>query len=147
MRFVIEGNPGEAKSNTRLKAIRVGRGARLVSGRDCKAWERFAVASIRSQARGWKIADGSVTVVVTAYWPRQHRQGPALGLAFGDVDAVLKSPLDVLQTAGVLGDDAQVVSIVGLKAVDAERPRVEILVASGVLGLKGHLAELAEARS
>jgi Holliday junction resolvase RusA-like endonuclease len=73
---------------------------------------------------------GLVRVELLTAWPRKHASGPLAGVALGDVDACCKAALDVLEVAGLLLDDAQVVELVARKAWDRANPRIEIVVTS-----------------
>lgn len=67
-----------------------------------------------------------VGVSVIAYWPRQHRKPPLVGVPFGDIDAPLKGLLDGLEKAGVYTDDSCVIALTVHKQHDAKNPRIEV---------------------
>lgn len=71
---------------------------------------------------------GPVMVDLVTYYDRLHREGPAEGLPFGDVDATVKGVLDALEKAGTIQDDAQVMAATLLKSYDKNNPRVEVVV-------------------
>lgn len=123
---VIEGSPGPAKVNCRTTPL-YGTARVILSG-PYRKWKIASAAIFRRQAQGRSFAPGPLIATISAYWPRTHRQGPATGLALGDVDAVAKAVLDALQEAGVLLDDAQVVEARLRKAVDSSRPRIEVAI-------------------
>jgi Holliday junction resolvase RusA-like endonuclease len=136
-RVVIPGNPGAAKVNTRTTSIvvpsktaRSGR-ARVVLSKGYRDWRTLATGLMRRAlpsmvAPPWR--EGPLAVTVSAYWPTCNRTGAAADIARGDVDAVAKACLDALEHAGVLTDDAQVVSLTCAKAYDRRDPRIEIEV-------------------
>jgi Holliday junction resolvase RusA-like endonuclease len=127
-RVTIPGNPGACKVNTRTTAIVVGRGARVVLSKGYRNWRALAVACMRLAPVRERFPDGPLVVSVAAYWPTKHNVGPAAGLPRGDVDAVGKACLDALGHAGIIGDDAQVMSASMVKAYDRQAPRIEIEV-------------------
>jgi Holliday junction resolvase RusA-like endonuclease len=127
-RVTIPGNPGACKVNTRTTAIVVGRGARVVLSKGYRNWRALAVACMRLAPVRERFPDGPLVVSVAAYWPTRHNVGPAAGLPRGDVDAVGKACLDALGHAGIIGDDAQVMSAPMVKAYDRQAPRIEIEV-------------------
>ena len=72
---------------------------------------------------------GPLVLSLREFWPRRHRQGPAVGLALGDVDGPLKGVLDALEDGGVFADDAQIVRLSCIeKHVDFRNPRIEVEV-------------------
>lgn len=124
----IEGNPGAASANKRLRPVmRKGKPAQVTRSR-AKTWTGGAVLAMRAKARGGSFAPGPLVATITAYWPRLRRVGPAKDLALGDVDAVVKDCLDALEKSGVVGDDGQVTTVVLRKCYGPTRPRVEIEV-------------------
>jgi Holliday junction resolvase RusA-like endonuclease len=127
-RVTIPGNPGACKVNTRTTAIVVGKSARVVLSKGYRNWRALAVACMRLAPVRERFPTGGLVVSVAAYWPTKHNVGPAAGLPRGDVDAVGKACLDALEHAGIIGDDAQVMSAPMFKAYDRQAPRIEIEV-------------------
>jgi Holliday junction resolvase RusA-like endonuclease len=127
-RVTIPGNPGACKVNTRTTAIVVGRSARVVLSKGYRNWRSLAVACMRLAPVRERFPEGPLVVNVSAFWPTKHNVGPAAGLPRGDVDAVGKACLDALGHAGIIGDDAQVMSAPMVKAYDRQAPRIEIEV-------------------
>jgi len=127
----IPGNPGDAAVNGWKQPTKPRPGAtsvRMVKSKRYRTWTTAAARVCRAEAHGRSFSPGPLEATIVAHWPRQHRQGPASGLPFGDVDAVAKATLDALEAAGVLGDDAQVVELRLVKRYDAEWPRIVIEV-------------------
>lgn len=123
---VVHGPPGPAKVNTRAApTIRRGR----PSMRPENAYERWrakAIAAVRAAIPlPAEPLAGPLQAEIRAYWPRTHRQGPAEGLAVGDVDAVIKAVLDAIQHSGAVADDAQFVLVEARKFSDSKFPRIE----------------------
>jgi hypothetical protein len=156
-RVTIPGNPGACKVNTRATPIvrKGSKHATMILGRSYKSWRAFAIACMKRAAADHlqpgallDLRRGAVYIEVRAYWPRQHQQGEAEGLALGDVDAGIKACLDALRKpepakppkpgkkrgtpakpgAWVITDDAQAKRAVLEKHVDADDPRIEIEV-------------------
>jgi Holliday junction resolvase RusA-like endonuclease len=138
----IPGNPGACRVNARAKPIvREGsKHATIILTDGYKGWRSLAIACMRRAVASCPgplldLRAGPVEVRVTAYWPSKHAKGEAVGLAFGDVDAVAKACLDALKVstpkkpgAGVITDDSQVVALTCTKAHDKRNPRIEIEV-------------------
>jgi Holliday junction resolvase RusA-like endonuclease len=138
-RVIIPGNPGACRVNARAKPIvrKGSKHATIILTDGYKSWRSLAIACMRRAAAGplLDLRAGPVEVRVTAYWPSKHAKGEAVGLAFGDVDAVAKACLDALKVstpkkpgAGVITDDSQVVALTCTKAHDKRNPRIEIEV-------------------
>ncbi len=143
----IRGDYSPATSNHRLKAVVVGRSARLVRASVYVAWERQATAQLREQnyeraSLAHRRASGNpcllvertvilspVRVEIDVRHPITHRKGAAVGLARIDVDALIKSTLDALVAAGVLLDDSLVVELVARKHVAPKsEQRIDVAV-------------------
>lgn len=78
---------------------------------------------------GFKPLSGPLVLSLRQFWARRHQQGPAVGLAYGDVDGPLKGVLDALEDGGVFADDAQIVRLRDIeKHVDVKNPRIEVEV-------------------
>jgi hypothetical protein len=156
-RVTIPGNPGACKVNTRATPIvrKGSKHATMILGRSYKSWRALAIACMKRASADHPqsgalpdLRSGPVYIEVNAYWPRQHQQGAAEGLALGDVDAGVKACLDALRKpepakppkpgkkrgtpakpgAWVITDDAQAKRAVLEKHVDADDPRIEIEV-------------------
>jgi Holliday junction resolvase RusA-like endonuclease len=123
--LVWHGDPGRVKANSRMAAVTTRKGPRLVRRRDSRSAQDEVSIVLRSQHQGQPL-EGPVAIELAVFWPRKHRQGPAKGLALGDVDAPAKAVLDALESAGILADDAQVDHLAITKAVDRDDPRIEI---------------------
>lgn len=144
--FTIPGDPGRCRTNARATPI-VREGSKrptMILSADYKAWRELAILLMRreaakhpDQARVALLRVGPVVVSIAAYWDRKHDNGAAEGLAFADVDAVVKACLDALGMpklkpkkpgAGIITDDGQVVSALLSKHYDKRNPRIEIEV-------------------
>ena len=140
--FTIPGDPGRCRTNARATPI-VREGAKrptMILSADYKAWRELAILLMRREAakhpdQAWvaSLREGPVSVYIVTYWPRKHAKGPALGLAFGDVDSVVKACLDAMREpeprrpgAFIISDDSQVGKADLLKRVDVRNPRIEI---------------------
>lgn len=125
---IVWGPPGPGRINGRFTISR----GRLIKSVDYRRWcARARWAIQRDIGEGVRLV-GPVHVEIAVYWPRAHRDGPAVGLAFGDVDALAKATLDSLQAAGAIEDDAQVTRCVMTKhiAENKTRARVEIRISN-----------------
>lgn len=135
--LVWHGNPFDVAANRRLVAVRQGNFAKQVQRSSYKKAAASMVQAFEVAWGGREPIDGPVVLQVVTYWPRKHAIGPAIGLAMGDADAVTKSVQDALEAAGVLHDDAQVVTTVATKARGTkESARIEVRV-STVEGVSG----------
>ena len=134
--ITIPGNPGAARINGawRAKIFNTPNGPKPAT-RPSPKFKRWRAAAKTIVRAAWRVAGqsgpivGPVSLEIRAYWPRMRRVGPAAGQPLGDVDAVAKAVLDVLDDASVrvLGDDGQVRELLLVSEYDRERPRIEIL--------------------
>ena len=124
MEYVWEGNPFSVAINRRTIAAR----GRLILSTEYRTNISRMVPTLKRQRVAKGSVEGHVHVRGRVFWKRMHRQGPAAGLAFGDVDAVVKASLDALEKAGVILSDAQAVATSFTKHYDKERPRIELEV-------------------
>lgn len=121
------GRPGDAKVNHRFRPT-------LRGGRAVLVKSKIYRDAVGSMARAFEetrtpMQTGPVMVSIQVWVKRQHRQGPAEGLAFLDVDACCKAVLDALTEAQVYEDDSQVKGMQVVKHVapdGLERIEVEI---------------------
>jgi Holliday junction resolvase RusA-like endonuclease len=127
-RVTIPGNPGACRVNGWTRAVVVRGAPRVVLSKGYRSWRTLAVACMRLAPVRERFPTGGLVVSVSAYWPTKHNVGPAAGLPRGDVDAVGKACLDALGHAGIIGDDAKVMSAPMAKAYDRQAPRIEIEV-------------------
>lgn len=104
---------GLAAINNRYVAV--GRGKRVLS----KEYRGFK-AALAGECSLPRPLDGPLCVTVAEAWARQHRTGPAAGLALGDIDSPLKCILDALKEGGAYHDDAQVVRLIAAKDIGNE---------------------------
>lgn len=125
----IRGDYSPATSNSRLKAVVVGRSARLVRASAYVKWERQATVQLRPLGTPLQMIRVAVRVGLDAHHPIQHRTMVAEGLARIDVDALVKSTLDALVAAGVLLDDSLVVEVTARKHVASKaEQRIDVAV-------------------
>lgn len=112
--FVVEGNP-IPKARPRV-VLRPGRKAAAYTPNQTKAWERDIEWVARGVMDGDEPLAGPLAVELAFY------RGNEIGC---DVDNLAKAVLDALN--GVCyGDDAQVDEMHLYRAVDRDRPRVEV---------------------
>ena len=127
----VQMDPGRLAVNQSLEAV-TGRGGRVMvrkTGRYRTARAVFGEAvMLQMAAEGLAPLVGPLSVTVRAFWPRTHREGPASGLALGDVEAPLKGVLDALEEGGLFADDAQVLEAKVSKRIDAKNPRLLVWV-------------------
>lgn len=95
--------------------VSVGRG-RMVLASDYRSFRD----NLAELCGGRPPIKGPVCVTVAEAWARRHRNGPAAGLALGDIDSPIKCILDGLQLGGVFENDAQVVRLIVAKEVGTE---------------------------
>lgn len=130
-RIVVEMDPGRLAVNRAWRAVKRRDGSLGVakSARYRTARAEFGEAvMLKAAAEGLKPLTGPLSATVVAFWPRTHREGPALGTAVGDVDAPLKGVLDGLEDGGIFADDAQVVQARIEKRIDPHHPRIVVWV-------------------
>lgn len=93
-----------------------------------RAFRLAVVQAVTSRSRCLRFGTSPIRVMIDSYWPKVRRL--AIPVPLGDVDSVVKSTLDALQSAEVYEDDAQVVELIARKHLDRSRPkpwlRVEI---------------------
>lgn len=117
--LIIPVSPGTGRQNARYAG-----GMRLSKG--YKGFLGSVKAAVIASGIPLPLPITCVGVSVTAYWPRQHRQPPLVGIPFGDIDAPLKGLLDGLEKAGVYTDDSCIVALTVHKQYDAKQPRLEV---------------------
>jgi len=108
--IMFEINPGDLAVNAAWEPARFGERAGIRKTKRHKDARAKLAEAAHLQNPGVQL-EGPLAVVIVSYWARQHRQGPAIGLPLGDVDAPVKGILDALGEAGLFGDDAQVVQM------------------------------------
>lgn len=134
--ITIPGDPSGARINTARRAAVIKHGQHrgkptTFAAPKAVQWRNAAVLAVRAAwaANGsGTIALGVVAVEVFTFWPRRRRSGPASGQPLGDVDATAKAVLDVLEAAGVLGDDGQVWRLILEAHYDKDNPRIEVRI-------------------
>jgi Holliday junction resolvase RusA-like endonuclease len=132
MIILIPGDPSGARVNAARRAGVVKHGPKrgtpmTYSTPKAKAWRQSAVLFVRAAWSGRPSEiEAPTELEITTYWPRQRREGPAVGCPLGDVDATCKAVLDVLQAAGVVPDDGILQRVVLVNAYDKARPRIEV---------------------
>lgn len=109
--FVVEGRPATWQRTVHAN------GRTLTPKRSREARKAMAWAARAARPRGWTL-DGEYRVEVTGYWPDRRA---------GDVDRLVSLALDALEGVAY-GTDRQVVQIEGRRALDRDRPRVEVVV-------------------
>lgn len=108
--FVIEGSPVPWMRTNRV-------GGRALTPAKQRSYQKVVAASALSRRpHGWSLV-GRYRVEVHVY-PKARR---------GDIDNFLKSVMDSLNGIAY-SDDCQVDEIHAARAIDAKRPRVEVLV-------------------
>jgi Holliday junction resolvase RusA-like endonuclease len=133
LRFVVYGTPATKGS---MKAVPIGRGRHAVveSHTTAKPWReavksaaRDAMAELEGTGDPFATLSGPVEVDVVYSFrkpksaPRRRRIWP-ITRSSGDVDKLARNVLDALVDVGVMGDDSQVVRLVGEKAYCGEAP-------------------------
>lgn len=122
--LVIEMNPADLAVNAAFRSGKDRRGRTNVRKSDRYADARARVgeaAMLRALELGLEPFSGPVSVTLRTFW----------GAREVDVDAPIKGALDALQDAGIYADDAQVITVLAVKARDPERPRIELEVTAG----------------
>ena len=134
MLIIIPGNPSGATINKARRAgvVKYGKNKgkpMTYSTDDAKTWRGKATTVVRA---AWSRRPAGTEmpheVEITTYWSRMRHEGPAAGLPTGDVDATCKAVLDVLESAGVVPDDAVLRRVVLVNAYDKKRPRIEVRI-------------------
>jgi Holliday junction resolvase RusA-like endonuclease len=119
LRFVVYGTPA-TKGSMKAVPIGGGRSAIVESHKTAKPWRE----AVKSAARD-AMAELEVDVVYSfrkpKSAPRRRRIWP-ITRSSGDVDKLARNILDALVDVGVMGDDSQVVRLVGEKAFCGEAP-------------------------
>jgi len=128
--FDLDVNPGDLAINRKhgVRAFMAGgkpRGQIYTAAKYSKA-QADAAEQMQFQWSPRGPLSGPLYVEIHTWWPRQHRQGAARGMAMGDVDACGKGLLDALAMGGVIADDAQVERLTQVK--DRGQPRAVISV-------------------
>lgn len=106
--------PPSINSYWRSATTRAGVTKVLIS-REGRRWKKQAGLIAQMQHGGAPLA-GDVGLEIVAYFRDRRR----------DLDNILKPSLDLLQAAGIIENDRQVVRIVATRATDRGNPRVEI---------------------
>jgi Holliday junction resolvase RusA-like endonuclease len=89
----------------------------LISSRSYLAWEAAALPQVRKQWEGRPPIDGDVRVVARIY------QGPRQSI---DLTNAVEGTWDVLEKAGVLKNDYQIVAAQLTRSRDNANPRIEL---------------------
>lgn len=130
--FTILGPPiGEG----RPRAVRMGPMVRMHAAPKSAEWRAVAAQQMAAERIGEVITE-PVRVILTAVMPRPasipKRAGPGRlwRATKPDIDNIAKAVLDALVTAGIIGDDRQVVHLSATKptAASDETPRVIVCV-------------------
>lgn len=117
VRYTVEGIPRSGKNSQRIAVNkRTGRRFTLKS-KAATAWHTSAFAQLVAQRGRGAIVMGPCRVELVCY----QRADVC------DVDNMAALVLDALNGV-VIGDDSDVVELVACKAIDRERPRVEITI-------------------
>lgn len=116
MKLVIRGRPATKKNSSRV--VRNGRFIRVLPSKAFVEYERMALKQIGML--GQKTVTGPV-IVQCRYWLRDRRWWP-------DLVGLLQATSDILQSAGIIEDDKNIVSYADSKimGLDKVNPRVEI---------------------
>lgn len=130
--FTILGPPiGEG----RPRAVRMGNAVRLHAAPKSSEWRSLAARQMASERVGEVITE-PVCVTLTAIMPRPKSLPKKAGVARmwratkPDIDNIAKAVFDALVTAGIIGDDRQIVEARMSKPTAAlgETPRVIVTV-------------------
>jgi Holliday junction resolvase RusA-like endonuclease len=119
--FEVDLEPGHLRTNAARRATRAGGRIVVHKTPEYREAQRRVRVAARRAADGWQL-EGPVHVHITTTVRRLHRQGPANGLPFIDVDAVVKGVLDALEHAEIFANDAQVSLLTANKQHDADNP-------------------------
>lgn len=116
-RYTIHGRL-VAKKNSHRVRLRNGR-AFIGNSREYLRWADAAIVQVRSQRGAVPTIPSQVDVAakVVVYLGKGQRM---------DSDNAMGGPFDVLQQAGVLGNDNQIKGHMAVKLRDSRNPRVEI---------------------
>lgn len=132
MRFTltVSINPGDLRVNSAWRVGKDRRGKAVIyKSRLYKNARAIVGEAAMLRMVGLLPLSGPLVLSLREFWPRQHREGAAVGLALGDVDGPLKGVLDALEEGGVFADDAQIVRLKDVeKFIDAKNPRIEVSV-------------------
>lgn len=101
--------------NTYWRMVVIGGAPRMLISAEGRSY-KTRVGGLCAQ-RGVQPIDGPVRVVIDFYRPRK----------VGDLDNVLKAPLDALKSFAY-HDDKQIVELHARRHDDKDRPRVEVLI-------------------
>ena len=124
-RYVLSLSGSPPRKNRRH--VHVGRGRRANS-------PEFT-ALVRAMGVAWggepKIEAGIWEASIVSRWPRKRNLSGVDGrvVALGDVDAPVSFVLDALQAAGVIDDDARIVTLAARKEWSATWPGVRVELA------------------
>lgn len=131
--YVWVGRPGDAKINGRFQpVVRRGHNGKVRAVQVKSSVYRKAVESMSLAFASQRTSteNGPVMVSMQVWVKRQHRSGPAEGLAFLDVDACCKAVLDALTGARIYEDDSQVKRMQVVKHISGDgEERIEVQVA------------------
>lgn len=104
--------PGTPVAKGRPKLSTQGGFARAYTPKKTREWEAYAAEVLREAWGDEKPINAACRAVVVAAWPtKDKRKWNTCKTTRPDVDNVAKAVLDAAQAAGVLVDDARVVSL------------------------------------
>lgn len=116
LHFVIEGRPRSGKNH--MQPIWRGKRMILVKSDAAAEWQASAVQQLVKQRGKRPTLRGPVYVEYTAYQTAD----------VADLDNISSALFDALAKALVIEDDKLIVRQLGMKAIDRQNPRIEVLV-------------------
>ena len=115
--YVISGTPVSYKNSQNIVTNRKTGGRFVLKSRAARSWKSDAVRQFIEQRGRRRTIQHPVAVTMRFYCARDV-----------DCDNLAGGPLDAMQEAGVLADDALVMELTVSKVKDRDHPRVEITI-------------------
>jgi len=116
--YTILGRP--ISVNAARAAVKVRGKLRLITTAKARKWKEVATWELKSQRLNAPTITGPCEARIVLYLPTRA----------GDADNYVKLVLDAVQSAGIIENDRQVMSLTVSKEVDKMNPRVEITIAT-----------------
>lgn len=126
----VDGNPASQGSHAVIRGRIV-----QVNSEKLKKWRKAIVDQAHAyftEQEDWSPILGACRVEVTFFLPRPKTVTRALPIVPPDVDKISRGCLDALTTAGVYGDDSQVVELVASKVYADNRVPGAIIKITGL---------------
>lgn len=102
------------------------------AGAPLRTWRQDIVAAAQENLNGDGPFEGAVYVTLRFHLRRPKKPKHRLPIVRPDVDKLGRACADALQTAGVVWDDSQIVSLILDKLYAENAPKVEVLVSEVV---------------